>query len=82
MARATRQSEPNLRHAYCCQAESARLQKQAATLKNGIKSIQNKLGSEGFVSKAPPAVVQKERQRLEGLQKELAAVESSLASLE
>jgi valyl-tRNA synthetase len=64
------------------QAESARLQKQAATLKNGIKSIQNKLDSEGFVSKAPPAVVQKERQRLEGLQKELAAVESSLATLE
>jgi valyl-tRNA synthetase len=64
------------------QAESARLQKQATMLRNGIKSIQNKLGSEGFVSKAPPAVVQKERQRLEGLEKELAAVESSLATLQ
>jgi valyl-tRNA synthetase len=64
------------------QAESTRLQKQATMLRNGIKSIQNKLGSEGFVSKAPPAVVQKERQRLEGLEKELAAVESSLSTLQ
>jgi valyl-tRNA synthetase len=63
------------------QAERARLQKQAATLNAGIKSIEGKLGNEGFIAKAPPAVVEKERARLDSLQKELTAVENSLASL-
>jgi valyl-tRNA synthetase len=63
-------------------AELTRLTKQADTLRRGISSIEGKLGNAGFVAKAPSAVVEKERQRLEGLKGELAAVESSLKALE
>jgi valyl-tRNA synthetase len=62
-------------------AELTRLTKQRDTLAKGIGAIEAKLGSAGFVAKAPPAVVEKERKRLEGLQAELAAVEKSLAGL-
>jgi valyl-tRNA synthetase len=63
------------------QAELVRLQKQAAMLSSGIRSIEAKLNNEGFVSKAPAAVVQKERQRLESLCQDLAAVQNSLNSM-
>ena len=62
-------------------AEVARLGKQREMLLKGIRGIEGKLNSEGFVAKAPPAVVDKERQRLAGLQTELAAIEKSLESL-
>jgi valyl-tRNA synthetase len=62
-------------------AELTRLTKQQATLAKGIGAIEAKLGNAGFVAKAPPAVVEKERARLEGLKAELAAVEKSLAAL-
>ena len=63
-------------------AELARLKKQADVLAKGIKSIEGKLSNEGFVSKAPPAVVENERKRLESLKSDLAAVEESLKSLQ
>ncbi len=63
-------------------AELARLTKQAETLARGIKGIEGKLGSEGFVAKAPADVVQRERQRLEKLQTELSAVEDALKKLQ
>ncbi len=63
-------------------AERARLAKQAAALRNGVKAIRGKLASQGFLAKAPPAVVESERQRLAGLEKELAAVETSLKNLQ
>ena len=64
------------------EAELDRLTKQADTLRRGIAGIEGKLGNENFVAKAPPAVVQGERDRLASLQTDLAAVEKSLAALE
>lgn len=64
------------------QAEAARLQKQQVSLTGAIRSIESKLSNEGFVSKAPVAVVQKERQRLESLRKDLIAIEKSLESMQ
>jgi valyl-tRNA synthetase len=62
-------------------AESARLAKQRELLLKGIGGIEGKLGNESFVQKAPPQLVQKERQRLEALKAELATVEKSLEAL-
>ena len=63
-------------------AERARLQKQAETLGKGLGGIRAKLANENFVGKAPADVVQRERERLEKLQVELAAVEESLNALD
>ncbi|MFA6133755.1 MAG: valine--tRNA ligase [Phycisphaerae bacterium] len=62
-------------------AELARLTKQADLLRRGIGGIEGKLGNAGFVAKAPPAVVQKERERMAQLRADLAAVEKSLEAL-
>jgi valyl-tRNA synthetase len=62
-------------------AEMARLTKQRETLTKGITGIESKLSNENFLTKAKPELVAKERQRLAGLQAELAAVEASLAAL-
>jgi len=63
------------------EAELARLGKQAETLLKGIGGIEAKLGNEKFLAKAPPDVVQRERERLAGLQSELAGVTQSLDAL-
>ena len=44
--------------------ETARLQKEMATLNQEIERTQKKLGNEGFVAKAPAAVVEKEKAKL------------------
>ncbi len=62
-------------------AEQARLQKQADTLTKGIAGIEGKLANEKFVSRAPAEVVQRERQRLEELQRDLATISASLEAL-
>ncbi|MCJ7543776.1 MAG: class I tRNA ligase family protein, partial [Phycisphaerae bacterium] len=62
-------------------AERQRLAKQAEMLRRGVAGIEGKLGNADFVAKAPPAVVQRERQRLQQLQADLAVVEKSLAAL-
>ncbi|HOF17855.1 MAG TPA: class I tRNA ligase family protein, partial [Phycisphaerae bacterium] len=63
-------------------AELARLGKQKETLVKGIRGIEGKLDNENFIKRAPPDVVQRERQRLGELRAELNAVEKSLAALE
>ena len=63
------------------QAEIKRLSKKAEELTRGVKGIEGKLGNEGFVSKAPAAVVQKERERLESLQQELTATQKAIEAL-
>jgi len=64
------------------EAEKARLAKQKETLAKGIRGIEGKLANEGFVAKAPAEVVRRERDRMQELQAELAAVEESLAALD
>ncbi|MEM1404009.1 MAG: valine--tRNA ligase [Pseudomonadota bacterium] len=57
------------------EAELARLDKEIARLEGDIKRIQGKLGNDAFVAKAPSAVVEKERQKLD-------TSEASLAKLQ
>ncbi|HUT57858.1 MAG TPA: class I tRNA ligase family protein [Phycisphaerae bacterium] len=62
-------------------AELKRLAKQRDTLARGVAGIEAKLGNEKFLAKAPPEVVQGERDRLAALKTDLAAVERSLNAL-
>jgi len=64
------------------EAELARLTKQRDQLAKGIAGIEKKLASEGFVSKAPADVVERERQRLADLTEQLATVERALGMLQ
>ena len=63
------------------QAEAARLTKQHDTLTKGITGLTAKLANENFVSKAPPELVERERERLARLQAELTEVEKATESL-
>ncbi|MBI5725910.1 MAG: valine--tRNA ligase [Planctomycetes bacterium] len=63
-------------------AELARLTKQKETLEKGVKGLESKLAGEGFAAKAPPQLVEKERQRLETLRNDLASVDKLLAGLD
>ena len=63
------------------QKEQAKLQKEADKLRAQIGGIEKKLGNEGFVAKAPPAVIEKERASLAALQAQLAGIEQSLREL-
>ena len=62
-------------------AEIARLTKQAETLEKGIAGIEGKLGNENFVKRAPTEVVEKERQRLDALRRDLQTVQEALAAV-
>jgi valyl-tRNA synthetase len=54
------------------EAAAKRAEAQRATLEKEIARAEGKLANQGFVAKAPPAVVEKERQKLEELKRELA----------
>ncbi|HEY1868042.1 MAG TPA: valine--tRNA ligase, partial [Candidatus Cybelea sp.] len=58
-----------------------RYRKEAEQLRSEIDRGERKLGNEAFVAKAAPAVVAKERQKLENYRGELARVETALAQL-
>jgi valyl-tRNA synthetase len=62
-------------------AEKARLTKEAARLQGEIGKAQGKLGNEAFVAKAPPAVIDQERQRLADFTATLAKVQEQLQRL-
>jgi valyl-tRNA synthetase len=62
-------------------AERARLEGEEKKLTGQIKGKEAKLGNENFVSRAPEAVVEKERQQLAQLREKLAAVIAALAKL-
>ncbi|MBL6752195.1 MAG: valine--tRNA ligase [Nevskia sp.] len=63
-------------------AEKARLGKQLARLQGDLERNQARLGSEKFVAGAPPAVIEKERARVEQQQQDLAALREQLARIE
>jgi valyl-tRNA synthetase len=57
--------------AFDAEAAQRRLAEQRAKLETEIGRAETKLANEGFVAKAPPEVVQAERDKLERLRKEL-----------
>ncbi len=60
---------------------AVRYRKEAEQLRSEIDRGERKLGNEAFVAKAAPAVVAKEREKLENYRGELARVEAALAQL-
>lgn len=62
-------------------AQKAQLERSLAKLAKQIGGIEGKLGNEGFVAKAPEAVVQRERDRLAELTTERERIEGLLAAL-
>lgn len=63
------------------EAELERLSKEIAKTEGEIKRIEGKLGNQGFVAKAPEAVVAKEREKLEGYQEALVKLVEQKATI-
>lgn len=61
--------------------ERARLSKEKKKLEQEIFRINTKLANQGFLAKAPPALIESEREKLENFAAMLAKVESELAGL-
>ena len=62
-------------------AERKRIESECAGVDKQIAAKQSKLANEKFLNNAKPDVVEAERQRLQELEKSLAAVQESLADL-
>ena len=62
-------------------AERARLQKTMAGVEDEISKISRKLDNPGFVAKAPAAVVEENRRRLDEENTRRSAIEAALARL-
>ena len=62
-------------------AERQRLAKEIKKFQGLLRSLDGKLGNEGFLKKAPPQVVEKERQRREEYADTLQKLEASLEML-
>lgn len=62
-------------------AEKARLTKEIARLEGEMKKAEGKLGNEAFVAKAPPAIIEQEKQRLESFGATLAKLRDQLTRL-
>ncbi|MCF6299270.1 MAG: class I tRNA ligase family protein, partial [Thiomicrorhabdus sp.] len=63
-------------------AELARLSKEIGKLQNEIKRLSGKLSNQGFVAKAPEAVVAKEREKLAGYQAALHNLETQYEKIQ
>jgi len=63
-------------------AEQARLQKEMDKLEKAVEMLANKLSNEGFVAKAPPAVVEVERAKLAEQQEQLGRLQVQIGQLE
>ena len=61
--------------------ELERLTKEKEKTIGEIERLEKKLGNEGFVAKAPAAVVEGEKAKLEKYKETLAGVEKALADL-
>ena len=62
-------------------AELARLAKEITKTEGEIKRIEGKLGNEGFVAKAPEAVIAKEREKLDGYKETLVKLAEQQATI-
>ena len=62
-------------------AERARLKKELEKIEGEIAKVEQKLGNPNFTSKAPPAVLQEQQQRLQDWQTKRDRVKASLDSL-
>ncbi len=63
------------------EAEMSRKQKELADVEGWIAAQNKKLGNANFVQRAPAAVVQKERDRLQELEDQLATIKAALERL-
>jgi valyl-tRNA synthetase len=61
--------------------ERKRLRKELSEIGGHIRRAEGKLSNEKFVAKAPPEVVERERQRLAELREKLTAIERNLAEV-
>ncbi len=62
-------------------AEQARLQKEMDKLQKAVEMLANKLSNEGFVAKAPPAVVEVERAKLAEQREQLGRLQVQMGQL-
>jgi valyl-tRNA synthetase len=62
-------------------AEKARLSKEASRIEGEMAKAQGKLGNQAFVDKAPPAVIEQEKKRLEDFSSTLAKLRAQLQRL-
>jgi valyl-tRNA synthetase len=62
-------------------AEVKRLEKQFAEKQKFLKSIEAKLANENFVKNAPADIVQKQREQVEDLKKQIQTIECNLAEM-
>jgi valyl-tRNA synthetase len=61
--------------------ELTRLQKELTDVENDIKIINSKLANKKFVTKAPPAVVEKEKAKIEEAENKKGMLEKSITKL-
>jgi valyl-tRNA synthetase len=62
-------------------AEKARLSKEASRIEGEMAKAQGKLGNQAFVDKAPPAVIEQEKKRLDDFSSTLAKLRAQLQRL-
>ena len=70
-----------LTHDLLVGAERKRLEKDRENISKQIKSIDGKLSNKGFVDKAPPEVVQQQRDKLGELREQMVSVEAAMKKL-
>ncbi len=63
------------------QAELKRFEKEKASVQKELDMVNGKLGNENFVSKAPAAVVEKQRQAKAQLEEKMALIEESMQKI-
>ncbi|HMW32135.1 MAG TPA: valine--tRNA ligase [bacterium] len=64
------------------EVERTRLQKEIDRISGQIGGIEQKLGNEGFVAKAPPQVLEKERAKLDNFRATVEKLRSNLSALQ